>query len=75
MNEIITEHVNPPIPVRSYDWSAVRRDYEEGGLVGWGETKQEAVDDLLDKEGSLWNAPAPPTSSNRALIVRGRIES
>jgi len=53
MNEIITEHVNPPIPVRSYDWSAVRRDYEEGGLVGWGSTKQEAVEDLLVKESEL----------------------
>jgi len=51
MNEIITEHVNPPIPVRSYDWAAVRRDYEEGGLVGWGASKQEAVADLLAKEG------------------------
>jgi len=50
MSEIIPEHVNPPIPVRSYDWSAVRRDYEEGGLVGWGATKQEAVEDLLKQE-------------------------
>lgn len=53
MNEIITEYVNPPIPVRCYDWSAVRQDYEEGGIVGWGATKQEAIKDLLDKETSL----------------------
>ncbi len=50
MNEIITEHVNPPIPVRTHDWSAVRSDYEEGGLIGFGATKQEAIDDLLARE-------------------------
>jgi len=53
MNEIITTHVNPLIPVRTHDWSAVRRDYEEGGLVGWGATKQEAIDDLLAQESEL----------------------
>lgn len=46
---ITTTFVCPPIPNRSYDW---RADWSicsgaDGGPVGWGETKEEAVRDLL----------------------------
>ncbi|MGM4891222.1 hypothetical protein [Tardiphaga sp. 839_C3_N1_4] len=41
----------PPIPVRSFDWSAVDDDtYDgEGCLIGHGATKQAAIDDLIDQ--------------------------
>jgi hypothetical protein len=48
---IRTEHVLPPIPTRSFDWSAVFDDrYEEGDLVGRGETELEAICDLITQE-------------------------
>lgn len=47
MEKIITSHVYPPIPIRSFDWSAVRDGYEPGCRIGTGATEQEAIDDLL----------------------------
>ena len=43
---IITEYANPPIPIRTWDWSAVFYGYEPGEPIGWGSTEQEAIDDL-----------------------------
>ena len=34
--KIITQFVYPPIPIRRYDWNAVREGYDEGDPVGWG---------------------------------------
>jgi len=50
MRKIITIHECPPIPVRDYDWSALREDYDEGDFIGYGRTEQDAIDDLLEKE-------------------------
>ena len=48
--KIRTEHVFPPIPVREWDWSAVDDNtYEPGCPIGWGRTKQAAIDDLIDQ--------------------------
>lgn len=47
---IETEHVYPPIPDRSWDWSATRKGYEPGDLIGRGPTEQKAIDDLLEQE-------------------------
>ena len=49
---IHTEYDFPPIPIRSFDWSAVLDDYDgapDAGpqLVGTGRTEQAAIDDLL----------------------------
>src|SRR6186997_1308151 len=45
-----TNHVRPPVHVRSHDWTAVDdRTYEGGDLIGWGATEQEAVADLLEQ--------------------------
>ena len=33
-NTIITNFEHPPIPIRQYDWSAVRNSYDEGDLIG-----------------------------------------
>jgi hypothetical protein len=45
-----TNHVRPPVPFRNCDWNAVDdRTYEGGDLIGWGETEQQAIDDLLEQ--------------------------
>lgn len=56
-NPIVTSHVYPPIPDRSFDWNA-RRDNSEpdddGHMEqGWGHTEAEAIADLLRLEAEL----------------------
>jgi len=51
IDEIITSFLNPPIPVRSMDWQATRKGYDEGDLIGRGATEQDAINDLLEQEG------------------------
>lgn len=55
---IHTEHVYPPIPVRSFDWSAVTADYDGGDVdydtssrdpIGRGATEELAVADLIEQ--------------------------
>ena len=47
--KIITEHVFPPIPIRSMDWWAAWDDYsgENSDPIGTGSTEKEAVQDLV----------------------------
>ena len=47
--KIITSHVYPPIPSRSFDWSAVTDDYEPGAPTGFGCTEEAAIADLLER--------------------------
>jgi hypothetical protein len=42
-------NVCPPIPCRSYDWSCSLTD-DEAAIRGWGATKREALNDLLESE-------------------------
>jgi len=49
-NKIITRHEYPPIPIRDYDWSAIRESYEPGDPIGHGKTEQDAIEDLLEAE-------------------------
>jgi hypothetical protein len=44
-----THHEYPPIPIRSFDWSAVLDDYEPGCPIGYGATEQEAIADLMEQ--------------------------
>lgn len=50
--KIITRHVYPPIPIRSFDWCAWYDGDEpddNGSMAcGYGKTAQEAIDDLVD---------------------------
>lgn len=48
-DEIIVYHVNPPTHIRKNDWCATRDCYE-GEVLGWGETKEQAIDNLLEIE-------------------------
>jgi hypothetical protein len=52
-NGMITSFDYPPIPIRSYDWSAIREYYEPGDLIGHGATEQEAIDNLKQQEDEL----------------------
>lgn len=47
---IIVEFVNPPIPTRMFDYSATRDGYEPGCPIGYGETKEASIKDLLEWE-------------------------
>ena len=44
--KIVTHHVFPPIPDRSYDWCAYYDGEEERREYGWGATEQEALEDF-----------------------------
>jgi len=50
MCKINTNYDYPPIPIRDYDWSATREDYDEGDLIGTGKTEQDAINDLVCQE-------------------------
>lgn len=49
---IITNFVNPPVPMRQFDWNATREGYDEGDLIGMGATEQSAIEDLLEQENN-----------------------
>ena len=53
MRKIVTSHMFPPIPWRSFDWCAYRDGMEEAGNYGWGTTEQEAIEDLLVVEEEM----------------------
>jgi hypothetical protein len=44
----VTSFIYPPIPIRTCDWCAYV-DGNEEGKVGWGETEEEARQDLLEQ--------------------------
>lgn len=48
--DVVTVHVYPPIPIRSFDWQAAFADDESNDdgqmTVGHGATEQEAIEDL-----------------------------
>lgn len=50
--KIITRHVLPPIPIRTHDWHAYFDGEEEDGPIGWGETKEKAIEDLPKESAS-----------------------
>lgn len=67
--KIRTSFDNPPIPDRSFDWSAVTEDYDMGHPIGHGSTEAEAIADLesqiCDDEppAQLPDPPRSPCSS------------
>lgn len=51
---IRTNYEFPPIPVRTFDWSAIDDDTYDGAEdsscpIGRGRTEQEAIDNLLEQ--------------------------
>lgn len=53
---IITEHIYPPIPVRTCDWSAYR---DPEGRNGLGPTEDAAILDLLETEAMFDDGDDP----------------
>lgn len=49
-SDITLCHEYPPIPDRSMDWSATRKDYDQGDPIGRGATPVIALADLLEQE-------------------------
>lgn len=47
---IVTTYDPKPIPLRQFDWSATRDEYEPPMPIGFGATEREAVLDLLTVE-------------------------
>jgi hypothetical protein len=49
--KIKTEFVYPPIPIRTFDWSAIDDDTYDGpgSPVGTGATEPEAIADLIEQ--------------------------
>ena len=46
--KIVTIFLNPPIPVRDFDWCAYYDGEEENGNYGYGSTEAEAIEDLVN---------------------------
>jgi hypothetical protein len=62
---IKTSYDLPPVPVRSFDWSAIDDDtYDYDSQIGHGATEQEAINDLLEK---LYEAGYTHTSRGKQL--------
>lgn len=47
--DIVATYSPPPIPVRSFDWSAVTDNYEPGDPIGYGYTRDQAIQDLREQ--------------------------
>jgi hypothetical protein len=48
--KIRTSHIYPPIPIRSFDWSAIDDDtYDYDSPIGYGPTEPAAIADLLQQ--------------------------
>ena len=47
--KIVTVNIYPPIPVRTFDWTAYYDGDEEAGPAGYGATEEAAVRDLLEQ--------------------------
>lgn len=45
--KIVTTHVYPPIPVRTFDWCAHYDGDEESGQYGYGATEKAAIADFV----------------------------
>ena len=49
MKKLIETTYNPlPIPNRKYDWVATMNGYEPGDPIGYGQTENDAVEDLIE---------------------------
>ena len=48
MKVIVTDYINPPIPVRDHDWVAYYDGEEESLMYGYGRTEEDAIKDLKE---------------------------
>ena len=48
--KIMTQYIYAPIPIRNYDWSAYRADWDLDDPIGHGATEEQAIQNLKDLE-------------------------
>lgn len=48
-SQIVTDYSPKPIPARQFDWTATLGEYDLGDCIGYGETKAEALTNLVDR--------------------------
>lgn len=58
--KVVTEFINPPIPLRRFDWQAHIPGQEEHGPVGQGQTEVEALRDLCEQFALLYYERTDP---------------
>ena len=53
---IVSMYTRPAIPLRGFAWSAIDEDTYDGAedsstryVIGWGDTEEAAVNDLMEK--------------------------
>jgi hypothetical protein len=46
--KIVTRNINPPIPMRQFDWRAFIEGEEKTGRHGYGRTEAEAINNLVN---------------------------
>jgi hypothetical protein len=46
--KIVTRNINPPIPMRQFDWRALIEGVEKTGRRGYGRTEAEAINNLVN---------------------------
>ena len=46
---IVTTFDAKPIPIRRFDWTATFEGYEPGDPIGYGETEEQAINDLKEQ--------------------------
>ena len=49
LDDIVTEHAYPPIPIRQFDWRAWIDGMEDTGPTGWASTEIGAIEDLKEQ--------------------------
>ena len=47
-SRIEVERVSPPISDRRFDWRATFKDYDEGDPMGYGHSREEAIENLIE---------------------------
>jgi hypothetical protein len=66
--KIVTEHIFPPIPLRTHDWMAYVEGDEEG-LTGRGPTEAEALRDLASQQADLMGGEYPTDDQIDAILA------
>ena len=60
IKDIVIRFIQPPIPIRKFDWNAHREgDEETAGQGGFGKDPFSALEDLFEKEQSSLEVPLP----------------
>jgi hypothetical protein len=55
VRKIVTENINPPIPSRSFDWTATYENWDLDDIIGMGETEAKAIQNLKEQDETYEN--------------------